>query len=137
MSLAIALFELFARKLPVSRLQRDLTDSTVTRNIGVAFGYMFVAIVNANNGLSVIDANVEAISKDLEAHPEVIMEGIQSLLRAEGNVKGYDEMMQFSRQTPIVTLQAIRTFIAAKYTYSPNLQRMLELTPQNYGPIKH
>lgn len=83
-----------------------------------------------------IDANVEVISKDLDAHPEVIMEGLQSLLRAEGNISGYDEMMQFSRQTPIVTLQAIRTFIAAKYSDSPNLQRMLILTPQNYGPIK-
>jgi len=50
---------------------------------------MFVALANANKGLSVIDANVEVISKNLEAHPEVIMEGLQSLLRAEGNISGY------------------------------------------------
>lgn len=99
-----------------------------------------------------IDANVEVISKDLDAHPEVIMEGIQSLLRAEGNIQGcankslrgtvafslmfsrYDDLMQFARETPIVTLDSIRRFVRARYFDSPNLARMLALTPQNYTP---
>jgi len=88
--LSTSLFELFSKKLPVSRLQRDLTDSTLTRNIGVAFGYLYVAIENIKLGLLKLELNRTALDDDLQKHTVVITEGIQTQMRKDGNENAYE-----------------------------------------------
>lgn len=92
--LSTSLLELFSRKLPVSRLQRDLTDSTITRNIGVAFGYLYVAIENIKIGLSKLKINKDVLYQDLKKHTVVITEGIQTQMRKEGISDAYEIIKQ-------------------------------------------
>lgn len=90
--LSNALFEAFSRKLPVSRMQRDLTDSTVTRNFGVAFGHLQLALSSVAKGLETIEVDREVLLKDLMAHPEVVSEGVQTLLKVAGDDAGYEKV---------------------------------------------
>ena len=84
LGLSNALFSHFAEKLPISRLQRDLSDSTVQRNIGSAFGYHLLALTSLQKGLSKVSVDRNAVARELEAHPEVIAEAIQMVLRKHG-----------------------------------------------------
>lgn len=97
MGLANALFTFFSQKLPVSRLQRDLSDSTVLRNIGTAFGYCEVAWRSLIKGLNKSEVNAKACLDMLDAHPEVLAEALQTILRAEGIADGYEKLKEFSR----------------------------------------
>ncbi|MBU0766289.1 adenylosuccinate lyase [Patescibacteria group bacterium] len=97
LGLSNALFQHFAQKLPISRLQRDLTDSTVQRNIGVAFGYHTLAITSLMKGISKLDLNRSAIKLELEAHPEVRAEAIQTVLRKHGVEGAYEKLKKLTR----------------------------------------
>ena len=90
--LSNSLLEFFSRKLPISRLQRDLTDSTVTRNIGMAFGYIYVALHNLLVGFSKIDINPTVLKKDLSKNFIVVTEGIQTLMRKRGDKNAYENI---------------------------------------------
>ena len=97
LQLANALFSLFSQKLPISRLQRDLSDSTVLRNMGVAFGYAQTAYVSLLNGLSKIAFDRKVAEEELYRHPEVLAEGIQTILRANGVANAYELLRDFTR----------------------------------------
>lgn len=92
LSVANALLEFMSSKLPVSRLQRDLTDSTVLRNVGVAFGHTLLAYKKITQALATITLDTNTIDADLLAHPQIVTEGIQTLLRANGNPNAYNEV---------------------------------------------
>ena len=97
LGLANALFNHLAEKLPRSRLQRDLSDSTVLRNIGSAYGYMELSVSSLIKGISKLEANVEAIANDLNDRYELLTEPLQSFLRLEGKKDGYDQVKLLSR----------------------------------------
>ncbi len=97
LGLANALFNHLAEKLPRSRLQRDLSDSTVLRNIGSAYGYMELSVSSLLKGISKLEANVEAIANDLNDRYELLAEPLQSFLRLEGKKDGYDQVKLLSR----------------------------------------
>ena len=137
--LANALFEFMASKLPVSRMQRDLTDSTVTRNIGVAFGYTQLAIRKVLEGLGTITADSERIRSDLEKHWEVVTEGIQTVLRAAGIANAYDMVKEHLLGDDTLTEASIAGF--AEYLHSQKLisqedaLKIVQLKPTNYLPV--
>jgi len=91
------LFEFFSRKLLKSRLQRDLTDSTVKRNFGVAFGHSLLSVKSLKKGLEKIVIDKEKIEKDLEAHQEILSELVQLSLRKQGKIEGYKEIKEKTR----------------------------------------
>ncbi len=109
--LSTALFGHFAEKLPVSRLQRDLSDSTVQRNIGVAFGYHLLAIRSLIKGLAKLSVNRVQIQRELDAHPEVIAEAIQTVLRKNGVSGAYEKLKALTRGEK-VTQEDLEVFIA-------------------------
>ena len=93
--LASNMFQFLTRKLPVSRLQRDLTDSTVLRNLGTIFGHCFVAFENILIGIQKLDINISVINKDLENNFVVIVEGIQTILRKYNQNDAYEKLKEF------------------------------------------
>ena len=97
LGLANALFGHFAQKLPISRLQRDLTDSTVQRNVGVAFGYFTLAVTSLLKGLSKLSLDRGAVRRELDAHPEVRAEAIQTMLRKHGVEGAYEKLKKLTR----------------------------------------
>jgi adenylosuccinate lyase len=97
LGIANALLEQYARKLPISRLQRDLSDSTVRRTFGTALGHTLVAYVNIARGLERVEANVDKMRADLDAHWEVLAEGAQTILRAAGVREAYDQLKVLTR----------------------------------------
>jgi adenylosuccinate lyase len=101
LGLSTALFGHFAEKLPISRLQRDLTDSTVQRNIGVAFGYHLLALQSLAKGLGKLQLDKNALRRELDAHPELIAEAIQTVLRKNGVPGGYEMMKKLTRGTHV------------------------------------
>jgi len=131
LSLANALFEFFARKLPISRLQRDLSDSTVERAMGTAFGHSLLAYVMLQKGLSKISVNENKIKEDLLAHPEVIAEAIQTVLRRENYPIPYEALKELTRGKQI-TMKDFSNFIDT-LKISPKLKTELKkFTPLNY-----
>eukprot|EP00511_Aplanochytrium_stocchinoi_P006561 CAMPEP_0204831924 /NCGR_PEP_ID=MMETSP1346-20131115/12119_1 /ASSEMBLY_ACC=CAM_ASM_000771 /TAXON_ID=215587 /ORGANISM="Aplanochytrium stocchinoi, Strain GSBS06" /LENGTH=481 /DNA_ID=CAMNT_0051963367 /DNA_START=51 /DNA_END=1493 /DNA_ORIENTATION=- len=110
LGIANAIFEHLARKLPISRLQRDLTDSTVTRNIGVPFGHSLVALLATQKGLGKLKLDENAFKKDLESHWEVTAEAIQTVLRRE-QVDGAYELLKEETRGAVVTQETINTFL--------------------------
>lgn len=109
--LANNFLEFFSRKLPVSRLQRDLTDSTILRNIGTLFGHIYVAFDNINKGLEKLDVNKKKLQEELENNYVVITEGIQTILRKHGHNNAYELLKEFSRNGETLTKDNIYTFI--------------------------
>jgi len=131
LGLANALFEFFARKLPISRLQRDLSDSTVERAFGTAFGHSYLAYVSLLKGLSKIGVNEIKIKEDLNNHPEVITEAIQTILRREGVKMPYERLKELTRGKQI-TLADIHKFIGTLEVNDKIKKELLKITPQNY-----
>jgi adenylosuccinate lyase len=131
LGLANSLFEFFARKLPISRLQRDLSDSTVERSFGSAFAYSFIAYSSLLKGLSKISVNEHKIKKDLMAHPEVIAEAIQTVLRREGVAMPYEQLKALTRGKE-VTLEDIQTFVQSLKVSDKIKKELLNITPSNY-----
>ncbi|MDD5026792.1 MAG: adenylosuccinate lyase [Candidatus Peribacteraceae bacterium] len=110
LGLANALFEHFAQKLPVSRLQRDLTDSTVQRNVGVAFGYHALAVTALRRGLSKLSLDRVVVRRELDAHPEVRAEAVQTVLRKHGVEGAYEKLKKLTRGER-VTHASLDTFV--------------------------
>jgi adenylosuccinate lyase len=97
LGLANALFDHFANKLPISRLQRDLSDSTVQRSIGVAFGYHHLAVKSLRKGISKLELDREQVKKELRMHPEVAAEAVQTVLRKHGVKGAYEKLKDLTR----------------------------------------
>jgi adenylosuccinate lyase len=108
--LSNALFAHFAEKLPISRLQRDLSDSTVQRSIGSAFGYNQIAIASLRKGLKKLSVNKKVIKEELDRHPELLAEAIQTVLRKNGVSNAYEKLKKVTRGTS-VTKQDMIDFI--------------------------
>ncbi|MFH2021186.1 MAG: adenylosuccinate lyase [archaeon] len=126
--IANALFTAF-EDLQVSRLQRDLSDSTMMRNIGVAFSHSMLAYDSTLKGLSKSEPNIEAIEKDLNEHPEVLTEAIQTFLRKSGQKDAYEKLKSISRGENI-TLDQLRNFI--KNLDIEGKDKLLSLEPKDY-----
>jgi adenylosuccinate lyase len=128
---ANALFEFFSRKLPISRLQRDLSDSTVLRSIGVAFGHSLIGFAYLNNQLGRISVNKEKTLADLNKHPEVVAEAIQTILRREGVKMPYEKLKELTRGKQI-TLADIHIFIDKLDVTDKVKKELKKITPENY-----
>ena len=131
LGLSNALLGHLARKLPVSRLQRDLTDSTVLRNVGTAFGYALLAIASTRKGLGKAKVNRERIAADLDANWEVLAEPIQTVMRKAGLENPYERLKELTRGHAI-TREAIRAFIEGLELPAADKERLLALTPASY-----
>ena len=131
LQLANALFALFATKLPLSRLQRDLSDSTVLRNMGCAFGYAQVAYTSLLRGLTKIAFDRAAAKQELNAHPEVVAEAIQTVLRVYGVRNPYEKLRDLTRGK-IITQEALQQFINQVDVPAEVKTKLYALTPENY-----
>lgn len=135
LGLGNSMFDFLSNKLPVSRLQRDLTDSTVVRNIGVAFGYSLVAYKSILKGLDKIDINYESIQKELKNNTVVIAEAIQQILRSAGVDEAYDLVKELTRKHPPPTMFDIQEFIMDLDVDKVVVDRLLEVKPETYTGI--
>ncbi|MGB1736106.1 MAG: adenylosuccinate lyase, partial [Schleiferiaceae bacterium] len=132
LGIANALFEHLAGKLPISRLQRDLTDSTVLRNVGVPFGHLLIAIASMNKGLGKLLVNEAKIAADLEANWAVVAEAIQNILRREGYPKPYEALKALTRTNSAITAQSIAEFIDTLEVDDQIKAELKNITPSNY-----
>jgi len=132
LGLANAVFAHLASKLPVSRLQRDLTDSTVLRNLGVPLGHSVIAMHSMIKGLGKLIVNEKAIRADLERHWPVVAEAIQSVLRRENYPNPYETLLDLTRTNEAVTEETIRTFIHGLAVSDEVREELLKITPWNY-----
>ncbi len=135
LGIANALFEHFAAKLPISRLQRDLTDSTVLRNVGVPVAHTLIACKSTLKGLNKLVLNEVAISRDLDNNWAVVAEAIQTILRREGYPKPYEALKELTRTGEKVTQQTLATFIGGLNVNQVIKNELLAITPQNYTGI--
>lgn len=126
LGLSTALVNHFAEKLPVSRLQRDLSDSTVQRNIGVAFGYHFLALSSLQKGLGKLMVDKEMLIEELHAHPEVMTEAVQTVMRKNGFADAYERMKALSRGKRI-TWEGLRAFVEKLEIGKEDKKRLLDL----------
>ena len=131
LGVANALFGFLADKLPVSRWQRDLTDSTVTRNMGTAIAHCLIAGQSCLKGLNKLEANTARIQADLSDNPEVLAEAIQTLLRRSGIEDSYERLKQFTRGQR-VSLTALRNFVTELDLPQEAAAALLELEPGDY-----
>ena len=132
LGVANALLAHLASKLPVSRLQRDLTDSTVLRNIGVPMAHTLIAIASTEKGLGKLLLNREAIDADLDAMWSVVAEGIQTILRREGYPNPYEALKALTRTNHVVTARTIADFIDSLDVPEDVRARLHQLTPRTY-----
>ncbi len=132
LGIANALLEHLAAKLPVSRLQRDLTDSTVLRNVGVPFAHTVIAFQSILNGLNKLLLNEKAITKDLEKAWNVVAEAIQTILRREGYPKPYEALKELTRKNEQVTQESIKEFIDSLNVNDSVKAELKAITPLNY-----
>lgn len=135
LGIANALFEHFAAKLPISRLQRDLTDSTVLRNIGVPVGHTLIAIKSTIKGLNKLLLNNDAIDADLEANWAVVAEAIQTILRREAYPNPYEALKELTRTNTKVNAQTIATFVDGLQVNDTIKEELKKITPSNYTGI--
>lgn len=135
LGIANAIFEHLAIKLPISRLQRDLTDSTVLRNIGLPFAHTLIAISSLSKGLDKLTVNLEKINSDLNNNWAVVAEAIQTILRRENYPNPYEKLKELTRTTKKIDETAIRNFINS-LDISENLKiELLKISPFNYTGI--
>ncbi|MCS6820847.1 MAG: adenylosuccinate lyase [Microscillaceae bacterium] len=135
LGIANALFEHFAAKLPISRLQRDLTDSTVLRNIGTAFSYCIISYKSIMKGLSRLQLNEPALQQDLEKNWIVVAEAIQTILRREQYNQPYEALKQFIRTQPHISQENLHQFIDTLNIRPEVKQELKQITPFNYVGI--
>ena len=136
LGVAIALFEHFSTKLPISRLQRDLTDSTVLRNIGVPLGHFLIALKSMQKGLSKLELNIHAINNDLEDNWAVIAEGIQTILRRENYPNPYEALKDLTRNSHKITKETLQLFIDNLSVSDQVKNELRLLTPNTYTGIQ-
>ena len=131
LGLANAVMGFMARKLPISRLQRDLTDSTTLRNMGVGFGYTLIAIRSTIKGLGKLELNEARLADDLDHNWEVLAEPIQTVMRKVGMDHPYERLKELTRGRR-VTKEIMRDFIAALPLPDADKKRLLKMTPSTY-----
>jgi len=131
LGLANALAQFFSAKLPISRLQRDLSDSTVLRNMGLAFGYSLVSYKSLLKGLGKIAVNHERINTELNNHVEVLAEAIQTVLRREGLAVPYEQLKELTRGKQ-VTIEDLRNFVNKLSIKAEVKAKLNSLTPATY-----
>ena len=133
--IANAIFEHLSSTLPVSRLQRDLTDSTVLRNIGVPVAHAVIALQSLMKGLGKVILNREALDRDLEQNWAVVAEGIQTILRREGYPKPYEALKALTRTNTHITREAIAAFIETLDVAETVKQELRALSPATYTGV--
>lgn len=134
--IANALFEHLSAKLPVSRLQRDLTDSTVLRTIGMPFAHTFIALKSTLVGLEKLLLNEQAFENDLEQNWAVVAEAIQTILRREGFPKPYEALKGLTRKNEAVTKQTVHAFVDTLPVSDALKNELKQITPHNYTGIQ-
>lgn len=132
LGIANAIFSHLSTKLPVSRLQRDLTDSTVLRNIGVPFGHTIIALHSTIKGLNKLILNEDAINADLDGMWNVVAEAIQTILRREGYEKPYETLKALTRTNSVVNAESIANFIDTLNVTDAVKAELKKLSPHNY-----
>ncbi len=132
--LANAIFQHLSGKLPISRLQRDLTDSTVLRNMGVGFGYSIIAYKSTLKGISKLKLNEQRLADDLNNAWEVMAEPIQTVMRKAGIEKPYEKLKELTRGN-VIDRETIRQFVEGLDLDSADKQRLLDMTPASYTGI--
>lgn len=135
LGIANALFEHLAAKLPISRLQRDLTDSTVLRNIGVPVAHTLIAIKSTVKGLNKLLLNTDALNADLEANWAVVAEAIQTILRREGYPNPYEALKELTRTNQGVNAETIAIFVDSLNVTAEIKEEIKKITPSNYTGI--
>jgi adenylosuccinate lyase len=131
MGIANALLNHLAQKLPISRMQRDLTDSTVLRNQGVAMGYSYLALKNISKGLSRITINKKKMRDELNGHWEVLAEAVQTMLRKDGKKDAYEELKMLTRGEKIDE-KHMADFIKKLKLSINDKENLLRLKPESY-----
>lgn len=132
LGIANAIFEHLSAKLPISRLQRDLTDSTVLRNVGVPFGHTIIAFEATLKGLNKLLLNEPKFAEDLEKNWAVVAEAIQTILRREGYPNPYEALKGLTRTNEAMTKDSIHTFIGTLNVSDEIKSELLAITPSNY-----
>ena len=135
LGIAIALFEHLAAKLPISRLQRDLTDSTVLRNVGVPFGHTLIGFASTLKGLNKLLLNKEKFEQDLENNWAVVAEAIQTILRREGYPNPYEALKGLTRTNEKITQKSIANFIGTLEVSEAIKNELKVITPANFTGI--
>jgi adenylosuccinate lyase len=132
LGIANAIYDHLAMKLPISRLQRDLTDSTVLRNVGVPMAHSLIAFSSTLKGLGKLLLNRAAIDRDLADMWNVVAEGIQTVLRREGYPQPYEALKALTRTNTVVDEQAISQFIDSLDISDEVKEELHRLSPQSY-----
>ena len=132
LGMANAIFDHLAKKLPLSRLQRDLTDSTVLRNIGVPFAHTLISIQSIQKGLSKLQLNASKLHYDLDQNWAVVAEAIQNILRREQYPKPYEALKDLTRGKSAITKDDIHQFINNLHVSNDIKKELLGITPHNY-----
>ena len=135
LGIANAIFEHLAAKLPISRLQRDLTDSTVLRNVGVPFGHTIIGFKSTLKGLDKLLLNAEKFEKDLEQNWAVVAEAIQTILRREGYPNPYEALKGLTRTNEAITKSSISNFIDTLEVSEAIKTELKAISPSNYTGI--
>ena len=135
LGIANALLNFFSAKLPISRLQRDLTDSTVLRNIGVPFGHMIIALKSMLKGIKKLNVNPAKIDADLNENWSIVAEAIQTILRREKYPKPYEALKELTRTHGVINKKVIHQFIENLEVEDKIKQELKEISPSNYTGI--
>ena len=134
--IANALYEHLASKLPVSRLQRDLTDSTVLRTIGMPLAHTFIAMKSTLKGLDKLLLNEDAFAADLENNWAVVAEAIQTILRREGFPKPYEALKGLTRKNEAITKTTVHAFVDTLDVSDELKAELKAISPQSYTGIQ-
>ncbi len=129
---ANAIFEYMAAKLPISRLQRDLTDSTVLRNVGVPLAHTHIALKSLLNGLGKLELNGDALHRDLDNNWAIVAEAIQTILRKEGYPNPYEALKDLTRKNEKITRESLAAFIDTLEIKEEVRNKLKSITPFNY-----
>ena len=135
LGVANAILEHLSAKLPISRLQRDLTDSTVTRNIGAPVAHTLIGLKSLLRGLNKLILNVDVIQADLQKNWAVVAEAIQTVLRRENYPEPYEALKAFTRTHTTINQKAIAEFIETLDISRSVKDELLKITPENYTGI--
>jgi len=135
LGIANSVFKFMSGKLPISRLQRDLTDSTVLRNIGVPFAHTLIAFKSLEKGINKLVINKEKIAEDLEDNWAVVAEAIQTILRREGYPNPYEALKDLTRSNTKITSDTITSFVNSLKISESIKEELRNITPENYTGI--
>ena len=135
LDMANAIFGFLSSKLPISRLQRDLTDSTVLRNIGQPFAHTLIALASLNKGINKLLINEVTIAADLEKNWVVVAEAIQTILRREGYPNPYETLKELTRTNSAINAESIAIFIDTLNVSETIKSELKKITPSNYTGI--